>query len=168
MNSVTKEFIQELESKFNVTVEIQSDRRLWIVINSNELLTITSHVKNKGFDHLSTISATDWLEENKLEITYHLWSYSKNCLVTIKTKIDRDQPIIESINDYYGTNAESCEREVHEMFGTVFTGNSDLTDLFLEDWDGPPPFRKDFNWHKYVRENFYDVENPRERIYFED
>ena len=168
MNIVTKELIQELESKFNITVELQRDRRLWMTINSNDLLSITNYVKTMGFDHLSTISATDWLEENKFEITYHFWSYSKNSLLTIKTKINRDQPVIESINEYFGTNAEACEREIHEMFGIVFNGNPDQTDLFLEDWEGPPPFRKDFNWHKYVRENFYDVKNPREKIYFED
>ncbi|MFX1254806.1 MAG: NADH-quinone oxidoreductase subunit C [Promethearchaeota archaeon] len=168
MNNGVKEFIQELEKEFDVNVEVQRDKRLWVTVDSTKLTNIIKFVKIKAFDHLSTISATDWLEEKKFEITYHLWSYSKKVLLTIKTKINRDQPVIESINEYYGTNAESCEREIHELFGVEFTGNPNLTSLFLEDWEGPPPFRKDFDWREYVRETFYDIENPREKIYFED
>ena len=40
--------------------------------------------------------------------------------------------------------------------------------LFLEDWEGPPPFRKDFDWGKYVREKYYNKKNERENIYFEE
>ena len=54
------------------------------------------------------------------------------------------------------------------MFGVKFEGNDDLSPLFLEDWLGPPPFRKDFDWRKYVREKYYDKKNERENIYFEE
>lgn len=167
MNGNTKELIRKLESNLSIIIDVQRERRLWTRVEPEKLLDIISYVKNEGFDHLSTISATDWLEEGKFEITYHFWSYSIKVVLTIKTKIDRKNPVIESINNFYGTNAESCERELHEMFGIVFIGNSDLTELFLEDWNELPPFRKDFDWHKYVQEEFYDKENSREKVYFE-
>jgi len=56
---------------------------------------------------------------------------------------------------------------MHELFGVEFEGNQDLAPLFLEDWDGPPPFRKDFDWRDYVREREYDKENERERAYWD-
>ena len=42
-------------------------------------------------------------------------------------------------------NAAMHERETWEMFGIKFRGNRMLKPLFLEDWRGPPPFRKDFD-----------------------
>ena len=167
MERKNKELIQKLEKKFSIVINLQRERRFWTDINSNELLNLVNYVKDEGFDHLSTISATDWLDEGNFEITYHLWSYSIKVVLTIKTKIARDNPVIDSINSCYGTNAESCEREIHEMFGIKFKGNPDLTELFLEDWDELPPFRKDFDWHKYVQEKFYNKENSREKVYFE-
>ena len=161
-------FFKELKSKYESVVDIQRERRAWITVSSSNLTDICSYVKNNGFEHLSTISANDWLQEQKFELSYHLWSYTHNWLLTIQTKIDRDNPIVDSVNGSFGTNAESCEREIHELFGITFQGNKNLTSLFLEDWEGPPPFRKDFNWREYVRENVFDSNNPREQSYYED
>lgn len=168
MKNESAEFFIELEKKFDLTAEMQRDRRVWITIKPDRLVEVVQYIKKNDFDHLSTISATDWLEENRFEVTYHFWSYCRKNLLTIKTSIDRKNPIIESINGIFGTNAESCEREIHELFGINFKGNLDLTDLFLEDWEGTPPFRKDFNWRDYVREEDYDINNSREKIYFEE
>ncbi|MEA2021909.1 MAG: NADH-quinone oxidoreductase subunit C, partial [Candidatus Caldatribacteriota bacterium] len=55
-----------------------------------------------------------------------------------------------------------------EFFGIDFKGNSNLIPLFTENWQGPPPFRKDFNWQEYVRNKYYKKENKRERGYYED
>ena len=117
--------------------------------------------------HLSAISVTDWVEKGKYELTYHLWSYEDKMLVTVKTKIDRDRPVIDSVAPIWKENAQIHERELHELFGVDFKGNSDLSPLFLEDWSGPPPFKKDFDWREYVRKEFYDRENERERVYYE-
>ena len=160
------DFFKELEKAFKANVQLQRDRRAWMSIAPSEIINTMEYLRKNDFDHLSTISATDWLEDNTFELTYHLWSYSKAVLLTIKTRISRENPIIESVNKVYGTNAEACEREIHELFGIEFEGNLDLTSLFLEDWEGPPPFRKDFDWHDYVRQEHYDINNPREKTYF--
>jgi NADH:ubiquinone oxidoreductase subunit C len=44
------------------------------------------------------------------------------------------------------------EREVWELFGISFQGNTMLKPLLLEGWRGPYPFRKDFDWRKYAQE----------------
>ena len=64
-------------------------------------------------------------------------------------------------------NAQIHEREIHELFGVKFEGNQDLSPLFLENWEGPDPFRKDFNWREYVRDKFYDKKNEREKVYYD-
>lgn len=159
--------VKDLSSKLEVPVDRQKEKRLWVTVDHSKIVEACSTAHEMGFEHLSTIAATDWLEEGKFELTYHLWSYNYNILLTIKTKIDRKNPTISSINSIWDKNAETCERECHELFGIKFQGNKNLTPLFLEDWEGPPPFLKDFNWREYVVKEIYDEKNPREEVYFE-
>ncbi|MHA1168388.1 MAG: NADH-quinone oxidoreductase subunit C [Candidatus Hodarchaeales archaeon] len=167
-SSIEQEIIDKISSQFGLKVDFQRERRLWLEIEPDKLVDVCKFCNQIGFDHLSTINVTDWLDDGKFAVSYHLWSYEKKVLLSITARITRDDPDIQSVNEIWGGNAESCEREQHEMFGVRFLGNSDLTSLFLEDWEGPPPFRKDFNWREYVRETFYDKENPREWSYFEE
>ena len=161
------ELLDEIKSKYKLEGKIQKERRICISITKNNLIAILKELKNLGFIHLSSISVTDWLDEGNYEITYHLWSYDDKILFTVKTKISRDKPEIQSVTPIWEENAQIHERELHELFGVKFKGNLDLSPLFLEDWRGPPPFRKDFNWREYVKENYYDIGNKRETVYYD-
>ena len=130
-------------------------------------LILLEFAKRKGFGHLSSISVTDWIEEGKYEVTYHLWSYSDKLLLNVKTKISRDDPVTLSAISLWGANAQIHERELHELFGVNFRGNLDPSPLFLEGWDKTPPFKKDFNWRDYVRKELLDKSNKREKGYWE-
>jgi len=169
-NEITQELkkvIERLNASFKTEIEVRKPKRLWVTVDPTTIVQCCEAAHENGFSHLSTISAVDWLDESKIELAYHLWSYTHKCLLTIKTKVDRDNPIIDSVNSIWGTNAETCERECHEMFGVKFKGNNNLTPLFLEDWQGPPPFLKDFDWREYVKKEFYRKDDPREKPYFE-
>ncbi len=161
------DLIENLSSEFDASVVLRNERRLWVEIAPSRIVDVCLKAQQLGFEHLSTISAIDWLEEGRFELVYHLWSYNNKSLLSIKTKIDRKKPSISSINSIWDTYAETCEREIHELFGIDFQGNSNLTPLFLEDWQGPPPFLKDFNWRDYTLKEHYKEENPREKAYFE-
>ena len=160
-------FLDEMNTKFKTDGSIQRERRIWVSIDVNKLIEIGEWLKEKGFVHLSAISATDWLDKGIFELTYHLWSYDDKMLVTLKTRINRNKPVIGSVSSIWKESAQIHERELHELFGVKFKGNKDLLPLFLEDWEGPAPFKKDFNWRKYVADEFYDKENERERIYYD-
>ncbi len=164
--SKEEQLIKQLSSSLSVTIGYQRKRRLICNVDSSVIVESCKKAYELGFIHLSTISGVDWPDDNKIELAYHLWSYADNVLLTIRTTVDRNNPVIDSLNVLWDTNAETCEREVFEMFGVTFNGHKNLVGLFLEDWEGPPPFRKDFDWREYVRENFYDENNPREKIYF--
>ncbi len=165
--SKEKEILDDFSSKFDVKVKTQRDRRAWVSIKKTDLLDISTWLKEQGFTHLSSLSVTDWIDDDKYELTYHLWSYKDNILITLKTKINRKNPVIKSVSSVWGENAQIHEREMHELFGVKFEGNNDLSPLFLEDWKGVPPFKKDFDWRKYVREEFYDKNNERESGYYD-
>ena len=165
----TKEsaLVDTIKSKFHAKCHMPRDRRLWFSADKNKFLEIAKWIKEQGFVHLSSISVTDWLEERKFEITYHFWSYDDNILITLKIKIDRSNPTIDTLTPIWKESAQIHERELHELFGVNFKGNPDLSSLFLDGWEGPPPFKKDFDWKKYVREKFYSKDNERERAYYE-
>mgnify|MGYP001106973100 CR=1 FL=1 len=166
MNLQEQELVDRIESKFGISGRIQRKRRMWVSIESYHLIETCMWLKEEGFDHLSAISVTDWIEEGTYELTYHLWSYEHKILLTVKTMISRDKPVIDSVTPIWNENAQIHERELHELFGVKFDGNEDLSPLFLEDWAGPPPFRKDFDWREYVCNEFYDPENEREQAYY--
>jgi NADH-quinone oxidoreductase subunit C len=167
MTKKETKLLGEIKTKFKINGRIQREHRIWVTINANKLIEICKWLKEKGFVHLSAISVTDWLEKGKYELTYHLWSYDDLILVTIKTNINRSKPEIDSVSSIWSENAQIHERELHELFGVKFNGNKDLVPLFLENWQGPAPFRKDFCWRDYVRKEFYDKENQRERVYYD-
>lgn len=106
------------------------------------------YCKQLGFKHLVNITCVDWIEDNKFEVVYNIWSYTDHIHITVKTRLDRDNPEIQSISPLWPA-AQVYEQEVHEMFGVIFTGNPDLGPLFLHNWLDLPPLRKDFNAEKY-------------------
>ena len=160
------ELIKKIESEFGIKAEKQRDRRVWVTVKRERLMKLCRFLYARNFEHLSAISVTDFPDKRVYELTYHLWSYRDKILITVKTKIPRNKPELESVTPIWGESAQIHERELHELFGVKFNGNPDLSPLFLEDWNKEPPFRKDFNWREYVREEYYDEKNEREKPYF--
>jgi NADH:ubiquinone oxidoreductase subunit C len=77
-------------------------------------------------------------------MVYHLTSTTFRHTIVIKSKLDRNQPEIETVSLIWRT-AEFHEREVYEMFGVKFLHHPDLRLLILpEGWEGKNPMRKDF------------------------
>jgi len=161
------DILGEIASKFQVEGEVRGERRIWISIDKEILMDSCNWLKEQGFEHLSAISVIDWIEEQKYELAYHLWSYQGKILLTLKVKVDRQNAVIDSVTRVWDGSAQAHEREMHELFGVKFEGNNNLTPLFLEDWSGPPPFRKDFDWREYVRREYYNEQNERERAYYD-
>ena len=56
------------------------------------------------------------------------------------------------------------------MYGVQFQGLEAPQDFILEDWDGPPPMRRDFDTEAYADETFFhrpgreDAQDVRETI----
>jgi NADH-quinone oxidoreductase subunit C len=161
------ELLRAIGSQFDVEQRIAEDGSVWISIDRERLGDLLSLSKRVGFDHCSAISVTDWPEREVFELTYHLWSYGEKLLLTVKSEIDRKRPTVGSVVGLWGPSAQIHEREMHELFGVEFDGNPDLEPLFLENWEGPPPFRKDFDWREYVRKELYDETDPHERGYWD-
>jgi NADH-quinone oxidoreductase subunit C len=161
------ELLEAIASRFDVDDRVAEDGSIWLSVDRESLWDLLSFSRDAGFDHCSAISVTDWPEREAFELTYHLWSYEDKLLLTVKSQVDRRNPTAKSAVPLWGPSAQIHERELHELFGVEFLGNPDLAPLFLENWQGPPPFRKDFDWRDYVRKEFYDEADPRERGYWD-
>jgi len=102
------------------------------------------------FEVLSDLTALDWPKEEKIQVVYHFFSYSRNHQIVLKVDLPRDNPKIATVESVWKV-ANWLEREVYDLFGVIFEGHSDLRRIMLpEDWVGYP-LRKD-----YVEQEEYD------------
>ena len=158
------EYIKEqLESTFKtVSVTVVKDTQLVVNVKKEHLLAALRFLKDRRFDHLALISCVDWIEENEFELVYILTGYMQSgekdtgrekLHLFVKTRVPREKPLFETATGIF-FNAEPYEREIHELFGIKFEGHQRLIPLFLEREYEIPPFRKDFDTRKYVKDVF--------------
>jgi len=133
---------------------IKSVRRIEGKVKAEEFHSFAAAMKSRvGFEHLSAISCVDWIAEAQFELVYHFWSYRDNCMVSARTRIPREPGVMATITDLW-LPASFFERDIHEFYGVVFQGNTDLERYILTDWKGPPPMRKDFSSRDFAHEHF--------------
>lgn len=96
---------------------------------------------NLAFDYMFCLTCVDW--KTHLTMVYHLESTKHRHIIVIKSKLDRENPEIETVCDIWRT-AELLEREVYELFGVRFLNHPDLRRLLLTDDFEGWPLRKDF------------------------
>lgn len=102
------------------------------------------------FEVLSDLTALDWPKEEKIQVVYHLYSYTHRHQIVLKVDLPREAPRVATVEGVWMA-ADWMEREVFDLFGVVFEGHSDLRRIMLpEDWVGHP-LRKD-----YVEQEEYD------------
>lgn len=102
------------------------------------------------FEVLSDLTGVDLPKENKIQVVYHLYSYSHRHQTVLKADLPRESPRVSTMEGVWKA-ANWMEREVFDLFGVVFDGHSDLRRILLpEDWVGHP-LRKD-----YVEQEEYD------------
>ena len=152
---MTEEELKEVLEKHTegATAAVQRKGRLVAEVPRLGVVTALISLKARGFEHLSAISCTDWLEEGELELAYHLWSYADRIHVILKTRVPRDGAEIVTVSPVF-QHAQTYEREIHEMYGVDFEGNPRLTPFLLDHWQGPPPMRRDFNTRSYVKDKY--------------
>ena len=77
------------------------------------------------FEVLSDLTALDWPKEEKIQVVYHLYSYSHKSQIVLKVDLPRDNPKIPTLEGVWKV-ANWFEREVFDLFGVIFEGHSDL------------------------------------------
>ena len=152
-----KEVLKKLQTMFNITdVEQQRENLAFIFVAKKTATSVITHLKDyEGYKHLVLLTAVDWIEQNKFQLTYLLNNPESKSDIGVKVLIDRGNSEMESIHHLW-KQAKTYQRELREMFGINFPGSPKVDEPFiLEGWDGLPPYRRDFDTKKYSEETYF-------------
>ena len=111
------------------------------------------------YQQLMEIAGVDYPDRaERFEVCYHLLSVTRNHRVRIKVTTDEDTPV-PTVTHIWPV-AGWLEREVFDMYGVLFEGNSDLRRILTDYGFKGHPQRKDFPLTGYV-ELRYSEEDKR-------
>ncbi|BAF71804.1 NADH-quinone oxidoreductase subunit C [Sulfurovum sp. NBC37-1] len=122
--------------------------------DSDDLVSVANALKEKGLKTLSTVSPTDFPDENRIEMNYFFEDLRSKRNVWLKCNIPREVEAcrIASLTEAFPA-ANWHEREAYSMFGVTFVGHPDLRPIIVsEDFVGKTPFRRDFDWDKHEQD----------------
>jgi NADH-quinone oxidoreductase subunit C len=127
----------------------------FVTVTRARLRGVLHHLReNEGFTHLVLLTAVDWLEDGRFQLTYLLSNRTAAMDLGVRVMIPRDGAEMDSIHDLWPT-AATYQRELREMFGIAFPGSPRVDEEFiLEGWLGPPPYRRDFDTLKFSQDEF--------------
>jgi NADH-quinone oxidoreductase subunit C len=140
LNRITARFGSNI-----LKVTRKSSRRAYIDIYPKDIVEVARFIFKDLCFRFNIASGVD--DFDSFEVLYHFSLDNAGIVISVRALLkDKHDPHIDSITSV--TNAAGwIEREIHELFGIEFDGNSDLRPLLLpDDWPkGVYPLRKDFN-----------------------
>ena len=112
-----------------------------------------------SFQQLMDIAGVDYPDRaERFDVVYCLLSVTRNLRLIVKVATDEATPV-PTVTTLW-PNAGWYEREVYDMFGVLFAGNTDLRRILTDYGFVGHPFRKDFPLTGYV-ELRYSEEQKR-------
>lgn len=137
----------------------------WIEVAPAAILEVCEFLKSDSelqFDSLNNLCATDWFDADpkkqaklgdpRIEVVYHLYSFSLRHSLVLKVKLPRWQggvagelPELPTVSGVWAV-ADWHEREAYDLVGVNFVGHPDLRRILCsEDWVGHP-LRRDYEF----------------------
>ncbi len=142
------ETLQKIKDNFGDTITVWDEShagKVYIDLNDTKIRTVASHMHNAAHARFISITASD--VPSGIELLYHFSLDSAGLVVSFRVLLaDKQDPSIETIAPLF-RGAHWIEREVHELMGVNFAGNSEQNNHLLlpEDWPGGVyPLRKTF------------------------
>lgn len=139
-NSVITKVKEKLSSKI-LDFFKKNDRRYYIEISPKDIVECARVLFEDLNFRFSTATGIDC--EKNFEILYHFSHDKTGEIVSLRVKIDKTNPEIESLTKVFSA-AEWIEREIWELLGINFKGHPNLKHLLLsDDWpEGKYPLRE--------------------------
>jgi len=145
-----KHVVQISEAKCEIAVEVVTAK----LVDAMTLLR-----DELAYQQLMEIAGVDWPDQDpRFEVVYCLLSLTKNHRIRVHVRTNEDVavPSVTSIWPVAGW----LEREVFDMYGVLFEGNSDLRRILTDYGFSGHPQRKDFPLTGYT-ELRYSEEHKR-------
>ena len=146
-----KSVLTDLNKKFtDVIIELfdKSTHRVYLEIKPESLQDVAGYIFKDLGARFNIASGMD--TATHIEILYHFTIEDINLLVSLRVKLNKTQPKIDSLAPMIvATNW--IEREMYELLGINFVGHPNLKRLLLPDnWPkGSYPLRQDYKeWDK--------------------
>ncbi len=168
--------LEKIKDRVSVNFDLKDhkiyadQKRVDLFFNKEHIPSVLLYLKEQmDFRHLMHMSVIDWLEEGEFEVIFLLWAPKEKVKVFVKTRIDRENPVMENMDNIW-PQLNTYEREFKEMYGIEFPGLVAPEEFILEAWTGPPPMRRDFETDKFAKDNFAtrpgreDAQDVRETI----
>ncbi|HEY4643197.1 MAG TPA: NADH-quinone oxidoreductase subunit C [Bacteroidota bacterium] len=156
----SQEIYDRLKGKFgDAILEFKADAVVdpFITVAPGRMKEIGLYLREESgleFDYLMCLSSVDSNDGN-LAVVYHLNSLKHGHKLTIKVKVSRDSPVVQSVEGVW-KSANWHEREAFDMMGIRFEGHPDLRRILCpDDWEGHP-LRKDYK----VQEFYHGMKVP--------
>ncbi|MDP8234543.1 MAG: NADH-quinone oxidoreductase subunit C [Candidatus Saelkia tenebricola] len=128
LDKIKEKFKDKLEN-----IHIHNQRRIYIDLKDKK--DIKEVAKFLFYDLSMRFNIASGVDTRSfIEILYHFSSDDTGEIISIRVKIDKSNPEIESIALVFKA-AEWIEREIYELLGIQFKGHPDLRRLLLsDDW----------------------------------
>jgi NADH-quinone oxidoreductase subunit C len=111
------------------------------------------------YQQLVEMAGVDYpTREERFEVVYMLLSLTKNHRIMVKVRAAEDTPV-PTVTTLW-PNAGWLEREIYDLYGVIFEGNTDLRRILTDYGFEGHPFRKDFPLTGY-QELRYSEEEKR-------
>ncbi|WP_456479265.1 NADH-quinone oxidoreductase subunit D-related protein [Nautilia sp.] len=165
------ENIKNILNKYDMEY-VEDYKSTWVkakLKNKNDLLNVIKDLKQAGVKTCSTVSPTDFIDENKIEVNYFLEDLFGKKNVWLKVDIERDleKCEIDSITPLM-PSANWHELEAYSTFGVKFKGHPNLRYFLIsKDYYGKFPFRKDFDWKAHEQNLIQNINDITEE-YFDE
>jgi NADH-quinone oxidoreductase subunit C len=131
-----------------------------LVVERGNLVEVMTALRDKaGYQQLMEIAGVDYLDRaERFEVVYMLLSVTRNHRIRVKLTTDENTPV-PSLTALWPV-AGWLEREVFDMYGVIFAGNTDLRRILTDYGFKGHPQRKDFPLSGFV-ELRYSEEDKR-------
>jgi NADH-quinone oxidoreductase subunit C len=139
---------------------VEANGEIAVHVNRSELLGCLMQLRDMcDYQQLMEIAGVDWPDRDpRFEIVYCLLSLTKNHRIRVHVATNEDQPVPSATGIW--PVAGWLEREVFDMYGVLFEGNTDLRRILTDYGFVGHPQRKDFPLTGYV-ELRYSEEHKR-------
>ncbi len=159
MSSGLERLRETLPEKYRdkpVATGTDTGKRIELVVEPGDITQVLAAAKNAGYNHFLGITVIDYPFKKTMELVYLVSSIEMGGeMLAVRTSLPRDNPEIDTVHGIYPL-AYYQEIEAYEFFGVKFRGHDGLRKWILEDnWEGPPPLRKDVDTRKMVLEQYY-------------
>jgi len=138
--------LSSVKDKFgSVLIDVyeHNERRVYITVDKKDIPDICKFMFKDLGGRLAIVTSTD--TRSGIELLYHFMFIKEHQLITVKTKVKKPLPEIETIS-HIMNSANWIEREIFDILGVKFKNHPDPRRLLMADkWpEGVYPLRCDF------------------------